>query len=1150
MCGIIAVLRRRRRRQPPSREQIEACLSRAAAHVSGLDNDALVASVNEAATALGEANTLLSGSAGATCLYREPDLADATVARLSGLTESIRNLERHIDDGLGLSPHDLESLNAALVRVKDSAWAVSRDCVGTSRAIADLGGEGLSDSSIEGFMSIAQALSALDRLEVRGRDSAGLHVLVSAHGLDLSSQELRELIEPRKSDRLFTSRAVRTPEGHLCFVYKTAAEIGELGDNTRALRAAIRDDALLRRALSGADAEAVVLGHTRWASVGIVSQPNAHPVNHEEEGRDGPYVCAVLNGDVDNFIELRDREGLKIAPEITTDTKVIPTLVSRRLGEGLEFGDAFRQTVASFVGSVAIGCQSAKEPDKITLALRGSGQGVFVGLAEDAFLVASEPYGVVEATSQFLRLDGETPGNPENPSASQGQIVVLSRGGAGEVSGIERVAYDGTMLPVTVDEIQTAEITTRDIDRGDNQHYLLKEISESPKSFAKTLRGKIIEEDGKLLVRLSDESLPAAVRDNLAGNVYGRVIVIGQGTAAVAGQGVAAAISDAFSDTSIAVEAMPATELSGFRLRDDMSDTLIVAISQSGTTTDTNRTVDLVRGRGASVLSIVNRRNSDLTDKSDGVLYTSDGRDVEMSVASTKAFYSQIAAGFLLAIALRQELGKNNSDAQQELLAALRSFPDIMREMLRLSDGIRNAARKHAPQRRYWAVVGNGTNLIAAEEIRIKLSELCYKSIACDTTEDKKHIDLSAEPLILVCAAGLVGSTASDVAKEIAIYHAHKAAPILITSDDPSRYPGALETIQTPDVHPALAYLLSTMAGHLFGYYAALAIDELAHPLRLLRSELDILVSDPPDRDDLLPTLERRAREPIAKFHAEMAKGRYDGQLEASTAVRLHSHLAYLAGLKPLESYETESSAAGSAVVGTPALVIENLAEALTRAIEELTRPVDAIKHQAKTVTVGISRSDEDLVTVPLVKSLLEAGAPRDRISYRTLRALGSINPAVADVLGSTRYEVKGNRRMEDATVRVVSTTGISDSLASRTATDPRLRGTKHLVAVEREILVARGRSDNRTVIIVPEVQAGKTTGLTLLHIEFHERISSAAMRGVLSGYRHRYSALRDLVTETEPTFDEELLATIPVLDLLTTPVHVLADSWRRCAKD
>ena len=103
--------------------------------------------------------------------------------------------------------------------------------------------------------------------------------------------------------------------------------------------------------------------------------------------------------------------------------------------------------------------------------------------------------------------------------------------------------------------------------------------------------------------------------------------------------------------------------------------------------------------------------------------------------------------------------------------------------MLGPPSGDRRSPPTLAPSRRYWAVVGNGTNRIAAQELRIKLSELCYKSIACDATEDKKHIDLSAEPLILVCAAGLTGSTADDVAKEVAIYRAHKAAPVVIATD-------------------------------------------------------------------------------------------------------------------------------------------------------------------------------------------------------------------------------------------------------------------------------------------------------------------------------------------------------------------------------
>src|SRR3546814_11985281 len=114
-------------------------------------------------------------------------------------------------------------------------------------------------------------------------------------------------------------------------------------------------------------------------------------------------------------------------------------------------------------------------------------------------------------------------------------------------------------------------------------------------------------------------------------------------------------------------------------------------------------------------------------------------------------------------------------------------------------------------------MVGNGTNRIAAEELRIKLSELCYRSIACDATEDKKHIDLSCEPLILVCAAGLEGSTADDVAKEVAIYRAQKASPIVIATDGQDRYSAAPHVLSVPATPPELAFGPNAVQGILFG---------------------------------------------------------------------------------------------------------------------------------------------------------------------------------------------------------------------------------------------------------------------------------------------------------------------------------------------
>ncbi len=127
----------------------------------------------------------------------------------------------------------------------------------------------------------------------------------------------------------------------------------------------------------------------------------------------------------------------------------------------------------------------------------------------------------------------------------------------------------------------------------------------------------------------------------------------------------------------------------------------------------------------------------------------------------------------------------------------------------------------------------------------------------------------------------------------------------------------------------------------------------------------------------------------------------------------------------------------------------------------------------------------------------------------------------------------------------VIDRGGIALGLESRTDRDARLRGTKHLVARERELMVARGRKDGRMVLIVPEIKDQQTTGLTLLHLRLTDRLPTATMRGVLQGYRRRYQALRDAVTETEDHFRDELLADQDVGEMLCLPILELAERWR-----
>jgi glutamine---fructose-6-phosphate transaminase (isomerizing) len=1134
MCGIVTVVRHRGDRTTPDLAALAAALEgiEASLRSSELRSGAL----QEAARALAAVDRELLAGDGIGALVADPVHRAALEHRADACSALLGTIENRLDSGAP-DGDEIEAVNAALVACKDAVWAIRNDRIGSARAVIDLvGASPCGPAALAAFHSIQIALSALDRLEVRGRDSAGLHVMVTDHGLDLSDPTISRLLDARATDPLFTTGAVRAPGGHLSFVYKTAAEIGELGDNTARIRAQIRDDELLRLALRADSADASVLAHTRWASVGVISEANAHPLNEEEiDDVSRPFVAAALNGDVDNYADLKALEGLQFPAEVTTDAKVIPALVARRLARGESLVEAFRATVASFEGSVAIVSQSAADPHKMLLAQRGSGQALYVGFGPNTFVVASEPYGIVAECQTYLRLDGETMLDPGNP-ASQGQVVVLDRRRAGSVDGVQRLSYDGREIPVTALDVQHAPMTTRDVDRGDAPHYLYKEITEAPASFRKTLRGKIVERDGRLDVHLPAESLRTSVLERLHSGSVRRVLVIGQGTAAIAGQSLAHALRGATSGMLVSVEALTATELSGFGLDADMHDTLIVAISQSGTTTDTNRTVDLARSRGALVIAIVNRRQSDLVDKADGVLYTSDGRDVEMSVASTKAFYSQVAAGFLLAYALARELGADDNTARayrDERLGALRAIPDAMTVLIGRREAIAAAAQGNALARRSWAVVGNGVNRVAAQEIRIKLSELCYKSIACDITEDKKHIDLSAEPMIIVCAAGLRGSNADDVAKEMAIYRAHKAAPIAIVDDGEARFGSSLETIAVPQVHPDLAFVLCTMAGHLFGYEAALAIDASARPLREARGCIEhALAADRRGRDPL-EALGGELEPLAAQFFDGLGTGSYDGALEAGTAVRLASVLRYATGIVPLDAYQIEFGK-----VGTPSTVIEGLTGALTKAIEELTRPIDAIKHQAKTVTVGISRSDETLLHVPLVQEVLTTGAPRDSLTYRSLRTLVALDATVDAVHGWTRYNITGD------TIHVIDRGGIARDIPSRTDTYPVLRGTKHRAASEREVTVARG-ADGRTLILVPEVKGNQTTGLTLLHVQFRDRLPGDAARRVLEGYRDRYRAIADQVTETEPVMRDDVLGTIDLVELLTDPVVALANHWR-----
>ena len=1056
----------------------------------------------------------------------------------------------------------LERWNNVLVQARDVTWAVRDDVLAfLPRLQRLLQNFELTPPRLFQAWKLVVALENIGRMEVRGRDSCGISVRITISQdqyKDFLGQwegEQRIAWEQRQQPRDFVNLATRVfpheDKVEVLFSYKVAQEVGALGDNVRALYEDVTSDIFFWALVNYPNSSSVIYAHSRWASNGIISEPNCHPVDEVTHGSDGQpgnhtghFTTACLNGDVDNYQEIKARlagtQGRTISESIGTDAKIVPVLFDSHLKDAPSAEVAFCRMVSECEGSFAIVLETTADPDRLYLALKGSGQSLFVGLMNEGYVFASELYGVVEQTPRFIRMDGTTErlaGHPE----TAGQILVLDKKGNGDWQAIRALAFDGSLLELMKKDCKTAEITTRDIDRKQFHHYLHKEISEAPSSVENTLRGKFLlrRDPYKVEMSLGESVLPSKILNRVLDGSIRRVIFIGQGTAAVAGQAVSIFMEQLFGNR-LAVSAMKGTELSGYRMTDRMDDCLIIAISQSGTTTDTNRTIDMARERGAAVVGIVNRRNSDMTFKVDGVLYTSDGRDIEMSVASTKAFYSQVVAGYLLVFRLAQVMGVLAEEDLYRELEELSRLPALMKSVLgeETQAKVRELARRYAPAQRDWAVVGSGVTRAAADEIRIKLAELCYKSIATDQIEDKKHIDLSSEPLTLVLTAGLSQVALRDAVKEVAIFRSHKSVPIVVCSDDVEAFgPYAAGVISVPRASQCASVLLNVVVGHLWGYFCALAIDEGAERLREARAlavAFYTLDGGVPRGRELgkVVALARR-------FQEDLLSGRFNSSLSVQVATELTSLLGYLVGTRSLSQFASEFQARGN-----PRELVGALIAVVSKAIHELSRPIDAIKHQAKTITVGISRTEESFEG-PVFEPFTELGLSPGSIPYRDAVILRSLNAVLGKVVGATLYGVENlgalGEPSDESTVSTIKKTGVAASMPSRSDKETKLVGTKEWTVRNASLYLGRGSADRRSIAIIPLIPRGRVEKLLLLHLEFQADVSRQKKVGVLQDLRQRYENLKSLVTERDVAWRDEYLDPLPVEDLILVPVKDLA---------
>ncbi len=1095
----------------------------------------------------------LEEAAGNPALVRE--LRDL-VGRLEAFAERTR------PEGAGSvlvrgGPSPWETLHG---KALDLAWTLEKDTLGNLAKIQALlpeGGEGpTTREALFLAFQVNLVLNSLGRLEVRGRDSAGLAVVLSFPGkapleraLERLSPEEKGLLEERRNLKAFLHGAVilHAPEegpAALAFTWKRAAEVGSLGDNPRFLREALARDSLFWRFASLPGVKARILSHTRWASNGVVSPANCHPVadvGSIEGPGPMPGFLAVMNGDVDNFQELKAeyaKKGFKIREEISTDAQVIPLLLAHHFERTGDVREAFRAALEEMEGSLAVAVLPLAEPDLLLAGITGSGQALFAGAMEGGTLLASEVYGAVETCRSFLRLPGTVAGRE---GGKPGSVLEVRSG----LSWREGLTYlDGSPLPEEEARTFPPEISTRDIDLGGFSHFLIKELSQAASSFRKTISRKFRPlPGGGVTSLLLETALPATLKAGLKSGEIRRIVCLGQGTAAVAAQAVAALLRERLAPRGIHVEAAPASEVSGFFPGEDLSDLLVVAVSQSGTTTDTNRTVDLVRQKGAKVVAVVNRRNSDLVFKSDGVIYTSDGRDVEMSVASTKAFYSQVAAGQLLSLALAELLGILDPKALEREALELEKMPAILEEVFSMEEEIAQSARALAPAKRYWATVGNGPGKVAAREIRIKLSELCYKSIPVDITEDKKHIDLSTEPLVILCAAGLEDSLLSDVVKEAAIFKAHRAVTVVLTTGGAERFaPYAASVIQVPDAGGGLSFVPVTMAGHIWGYHAALALDGGARLLKKIRGLLvewiQLLEKEDPVRER---RLQERLRPLVSTFLEDLLEGRLDGGLDPSVGAGIAFTLEEIAGRA---GFRRPVHRGGVGLSPLQAQLREAL-EWVHRGVEALTRPIDAIKHQAKTVTVGISRKAEAL-PAPFagVFSKLAVSPARVRREHRLI--LAALSPIVEEIPGATLYALEGlGPRGEPGpgtVLKVVEKVGSSRGIPSRADGGAPLEGSKWLAVKRNTLFFGRGGRDGRPVLVIPLYSKGIPDGILLAHTPCREKVEAPVLARALEAFGGRLDEIEAEVTERGIKWSPALLAGAPLPEIFSQQVGDLVD--------
>ena len=442
------------------------------------------------------------------------------------------------------------------------------------------------------------------------------------------------------------------------------------------------------------------MGHTRWATHGRPTDRNAHP-HSDASGK----LAVVHNGIIENFAVLRaELETAGVEFQSDTDSEVAVHLVAQAYRQGPTAGDFVASVLAvlrRLEGHFTLVFTNADEPGTIIAARRSTP--LVVGVGDGEMFIGSDVAAFIEYTRDAVEL-------------GQDQAVVIT------ADGYQVLDFDGAdasdrARPFHIDwDLSAAE-------KGGYDYFMYKEIAEQPTAVSDTLLGHFV--DGKIVLdeqRLSDQEL----RD------VDKVFIVACGTAYHSGLLAKYAIEHW---TRLPVEVELASE---FRYRDPVLDrsTLVIAISQSGETADTLEAVRHAKGQKAKVLAICNTNGSQIPREADAVLYTRAGP--EIGVAATKTFLAQLAANYLVGLALAQARGTKYPDEVAREYRELEAMPALVEQVLERLDPIADLGRQFAKSPTVL-FLGRHVGYPVALEGALKLKELAYMHAEGFAAGELKH---------------------------------------------------------------------------------------------------------------------------------------------------------------------------------------------------------------------------------------------------------------------------------------------------------------------------------------------------------------------------------------------------------------------------